>query len=73
VTDDRYRAATDIGTRLGLGADEVLRSPHVLVGTVTQMCDDLRKRRDEFGVSYLGLSADYVEAFAPVVAALAGQ
>jgi probable F420-dependent oxidoreductase len=73
VTADREGAAAEIGARLGLSADDVLRSPHVLVGTTGQMCDDLRRRRDEFGVSYIGLSADHIEAFAPVVAELAGQ
>ena len=73
VTDNRRSAADAISARVGLTADDVLASPHVLVGTVAQMCADLRQRREEYGVSYLGLSADYIHAFAPVVAELAGR
>ena len=36
------------------------------------MADTLRRRRDELGVSYLTVPAQSVEAFAPVVAELAG-
>jgi probable F420-dependent oxidoreductase len=72
LTDDRHAAAEKVGRRLGLPADEVMRSPHVLLGTTAQLVDDLRERRELFDVSYIGVSADAVESLAPVVAELTG-
>jgi probable F420-dependent oxidoreductase len=44
----------------------------VVTGTPAQMADTLRRRREALGVSYLTVPAPSVEAFAPVVAELAG-
>jgi probable F420-dependent oxidoreductase len=73
ITDDRASAAEAIGRSLGLSPAAVLRSPHVLVGAVGQIVDDLCERRERFGFSYIGVSARVAEAFAPVVARLSGQ
>ena len=51
ITDDRATAAEAIGRSLGLSPAAVLRSPHVLVGTVGQIADDLCERRERFGFS----------------------
>jgi hypothetical protein len=45
----------------------------VLVGTVNQMVDDLRARRDRWGISYVMTPGPYMKALAPVVARLAGR
>lgn len=44
----------------------------VLGGSVQQMVDRLRDRRDRFGLSYVCTSASFADALAPVVAQLAG-
>lgn len=44
----------------------------VLTGSVQQMADRRRERRDRLGISYVCTSATYAEALAPVVAELAG-
>jgi hypothetical protein len=44
----------------------------VLVGSVEQVCETLQRRREEWDVSYVVLGPENVEAFAPVVARLAG-
>ena len=49
-----------------------LTSLVALVGTVDECCDLLAQRREEWGVSYVVLGDDQYEAFAPVVARLAG-
>ena len=59
--------------RFGISADEALGSGVALVGTVDAVCDQLRQRREEWGVSYVVLGEDNFEAFAPVVARLAGS
>src|SRR5690606_3452081 len=37
VTDDRWSAAVDFGRSVGLDADDVLASPHALVGTPAEI------------------------------------
>jgi probable F420-dependent oxidoreductase len=72
VTDDRKGMAERIAGGFGMPADEVLRSPHVVIGTHEQVIDDLQQRREEFGFSYIVFSGDMHEQMAPVVKKLAG-
>ena len=72
VTDDRQGMAERIAQGFGLPGTDVLRSPHLLVGTVDQITDDLQRRREEFGFSYIVFSGDVFEQTAPVVKRLAG-
>ena len=66
VTNDRHAAAATAGASLGLTADEVLASPHFLVGTVEEMADDLERRRQRWGISYWTLSVGSVSGIAAV-------
>lgn len=45
----------------------------VLNGTVAEMCAQLVARRESLGISYIQVSTELMEAFAPVVARLAGE
>jgi alkanesulfonate monooxygenase SsuD/methylene tetrahydromethanopterin reductase-like flavin-dependent oxidoreductase (luciferase family) len=45
----------------------------ILRGSTQQMADELRRRRDEIGVSYVSVNAAFLEQFAPVVELLAGK
>lgn len=73
VTDDRYRAAEELTARWSqLDAEEILQSPYVLIGTVEQMIEDLQARRERWGISYFVIHEPYLDAFAPVVARIAG-
>ena len=72
VTDDRDGMAARISGGFAMSPEEVLRSPHALIGSVDQMADTLRERRDRYGFSYVVFSGDGFEALAPVVARLAG-
>ena len=73
VTDDRYRAAEELTARWSqLHAEEIFQSPYVLAGTVEQMIEDLQARRERWGMSYFVVHEPYLDAFAPVVARLAG-
>jgi hypothetical protein len=51
---------------------EVVKVPTVAIGTVGEVIDQLRARRARWDISYYVVMADDAEAFAPVVAALAG-
>ncbi|MCP5034275.1 MAG: TIGR03621 family F420-dependent LLM class oxidoreductase [Actinomycetia bacterium] len=74
ITDDR-RALAEAMTGAGgfdLTVDQALGSPIALVGTTSQIAEDLRARRERFGFNYIVVGADEYEAFAPVVSELAG-
>lgn len=71
VTDDRQSVAERVAPGFGLSPEDVLGSPHVLIGSVDQIVDDLQRRREEFGFSYVVFSGDVFEQMAPVVARLA--
>ncbi len=73
VAEDRRGALDRAAGVVGLSPEEADASPHVLVGTHQQMAERLLQRRAELGFSYICLSADHAEAFAPVVAMLAGR
>ena len=74
VTDNRRRAAEELASRwTQLGADEFLQCPYVLIGTIDQMVADLWARRQRWGISYYVVHEPYLDAFAPVVARLAGK
>ena len=72
ITDDRGGLAEAAAPAFGISADEALESGVALVGTVDECCELLVQRREEWGVSYIALGDNEYEAFAPVVARLAG-
>lgn len=74
VTDHRRQGAEELTLRWRqLSADEILQSPYVLIGTVDQLVEDLQARRERWGISYYVIFEPYMDAFAPVVARLAGR
>ena len=50
-----------------LSADEVLEFPHVLIGSVEDVCANLLERRERFGISHINILEKDMEVFAPVV------
>jgi len=72
VTNDRWGMAAALGPAFGLSAERALASPHALAGTVEQITDDLRERRERWGISYIGVGVEALHSLAPVVARLAG-
>jgi probable F420-dependent oxidoreductase len=73
VTDDRAGVAEAVAPSFGLSPAEALESPHALAGTVGEIIDQCLERRERFGISYVGLGLDVLEAMAPVVDLLAGR
>jgi hypothetical protein len=51
---------------------DVLASPLALVGSVGEIVDRLRERRERWGYSYTVIPGDKAHDFAPVVAQLTG-
>ena len=72
VTDDRAGTIEQLAPAFGLSPAEAAETPHALIGTVEEICDQLVERRERWGISYVGLSQDQLEPFGPVVARLAG-
>ena len=72
VTDDRDAALARAATTLNLPPDEAEASPHVLIGSVSEIVERLLRLREDFGFSYICMTAAAAESFAPVVARLAG-
>ena len=73
VTDAGGAVAEQMGAALGLSADEMRAHPHALIGSVDTLCETLLERRERYGISYVTVPGDAAEAFAPVVARLAGR
>ncbi|MGA0971377.1 MAG: TIGR03621 family F420-dependent LLM class oxidoreductase [Ilumatobacteraceae bacterium] len=72
VTDDRDAVAEKVGGAMGIDAATILASPHTMVGSAEQIADELVEQRDRWQGSYVTVQLDAIDAFAPVVAALAG-
>jgi probable F420-dependent oxidoreductase len=73
VTDDRAGVLAGVAAMFGVTEEMVAESPFTLVGSTATMVDELLRRREELGFSYIIVGGDDVEAFAPVVAELAGR
>ncbi len=69
VTSDRGAEAAKLAAEddMGLTADEILETPFLLLGTVPQIAEQLRERRERFGFSYLTVHEPSMAALAPVI------
>jgi probable F420-dependent oxidoreductase len=72
VSDRPADAAEQFAASRGVARDLILETPYVLIGTIDQICDTVRRRRERYGISYLTVFDRDLDAFAPVVAKLAG-
>ncbi len=75
VTDDRESGARRIITQrgwIGVDVDDVLQMPGYLIGSLPEIADQVRRRRDRFGLSYLVVSQAQSPLIAPIVAELTG-
>jgi len=72
IVPNRLEVLANLAPIAGLTADEAAEMPPVLIGTVEEVCEILVRRREELGVNYWVIHEPEIEAFAPVVARLAG-
>jgi probable F420-dependent oxidoreductase len=72
VRPDRMAMAEALAPAFGVSPEEALESGAVLVGTEDEIADQLHRRREEWGLSYVVVGLDNVDEFAPIVAKLAG-
>ena len=64
--------ADAVMARTGMDLPTLQRFPHAAVGSVEQICEELVRRREEYGFSYITVGDAHLDAFLPVVERLAG-
>ena len=77
ITDDRPAAAKRLAGELpGVSESVILESPHVLLGTVEEITDQLVCRREEYGFTYIVINtgvSEHIEQIAPVISLVSGK
>ena len=73
VCDDAQDRARSFAEIFGTGADELLDSPVVLLGTLDEIEERLLARRERWGISYYVFSGPVADQMAPVVARMTGR
>jgi probable F420-dependent oxidoreductase len=73
VTDDRSGAVAAIAARFGQPPEHVDASPLFLVGSPARIVEDLERRRQDYGFSYVVFTGGAEPALGPVVQELSGR
>ncbi len=73
ITDDRDSLASAMAPSMGFEPRDVLEMPHFLIGTLGQIEEDLRVRRERYGFTDVILPGDAADDLAPIVERLAGR
>lgn len=73
VMDDPSPVLGQFAQMFGLSEEDMAKHPHALFGSVDAICDELERRRELHGISYITVGKDNMESFAPVVERLAGR
>ena len=72
ITDDARAIAEGMAAVFEATPDDVLDSPVGLVGTIDEIVESLERRRARWDMTYHVIPIEQMDAFAPVVARLAG-
>jgi probable F420-dependent oxidoreductase len=72
VVDNRDEVLANIAPMFGVTPDQAADIPLAMVGTVDEIVNQLQQRREEFGFNDIVVQGEVMDAFAPVVAKLAG-
>ncbi len=72
VTDDRPGALGQVASMVGVDEAMIDATPFALIGSTADIADQLQRRREELGFTYVIVGPEDIEPFAPVVAHLAG-
>jgi probable F420-dependent oxidoreductase len=73
VTDDAKPVVDMFAKTFGLTPEEMRTHPHALFGSTAAIADELVRRRERYGISYVTVPDDAMLPFAPVVARLQGK
>jgi probable F420-dependent oxidoreductase len=72
IVPNRDEAIAQLAGALSVEPEQIEGSPVAMIGTTKEIAEILRTRRDRYGFSYVVVHEAEMEAFAPVVAELAG-
>jgi probable F420-dependent oxidoreductase len=73
ITNDPESVTEQMSAAFGLPPEDIMSHPHVLIGSIDSICEELVRRRELYGISYVSVGAHLIDAFAPVVERLAGN
>jgi len=76
LTSDRRQGAEQCAREYGwenISPEDVLEMPSIFIGSADEIAGQMHERRERYGVSYYIVSDAIMEAFAPLVARLAGK
>jgi probable F420-dependent oxidoreductase len=73
LTDSRRPTRSSIAASTRSAATALAGTSYVLRGTVSQLTEQLLRRRDRLGISYYSIPAHAMEEMAPLVGALSGR
>ena len=72
VVPNAAEVVESLAPAFGLTPDQLRDAPVALIGTTGEIVETLRKRREEYGFSYIVVHEGEMDALAPVIAELAG-
>lgn len=72
VSDDTDSVRNGMASMFQMTPEQLAEHPHTLIGSVDEIAATLVARRERFGIAYVTVGVEALEAFAPVVALLAG-
>ena len=73
VTDNQLETAESMSGMMGMSVDQLLSFPHALIGSIEYICEELEKRRELYGISYISFSDNSAESVIPIVKRLNGN
>lgn len=73
ITDARDVALAAAAEAQGVSPDWLAEAPQFSFGTLDEVAEDLRRKRERYGVSYLMTPGDSFDAVSPLVERLAGR
>lgn len=72
IVDQPQPVLAHFSALFALPEAELASHPHVLVGPTAAVCDELERRREAYGISYVTIPGSTIDEFAPVVDQLTG-
>ena len=73
VVPNATEVIASLAPLFGLTPEQLGSAPLALIGTVEEIAELLRARREELGFSYIVVHEEEMDALAPVIAELAGS
>ncbi len=76
ITENQHNGAEELAQQRewsGIEIEKILDMPSVFIGSVEQIAEQMRTRRERFGISYYIVADEEMRAFAPIVSLLHGK